>query len=205
VNTFFEYITLGFIVLLGAMSPGPDFVLVTKNSLSGSRRLGMITGLGVAAALLVHITYASLGMAFVLHESKLFYYIVRSLGSSYLCYLGVRMIMGRKKTFQEAQQPTGKLTEKKAFISGFLCNLLNVKASLFIIGIFTQIVGPHITLPTLILTATEIVSITFLWFALLSVILTHEAIKAFFLRYQPHINGTLGVLLIGFAFKMIFT
>jgi threonine/homoserine/homoserine lactone efflux protein len=192
-------------VLLGAMSPGPDFIVVTKNTLKGSRRLGIFTGLGVACALLVHILYASLGLAVIIHSSKIWYFIFKFTGSTYLAYLGVRLILEKKFPLEHKQETKRGLTDKTAFMSGFLCNLLNIKASLFIVGLFTQIVAPNISILNLAVIAFEITSITFLWFALLSVILTHEKINHLYMRIQRHINISMGVLLIGFSFKMVFS
>jgi len=203
----FEYLTLGLIVLLGAMSPGPDFVIVTKNSLAGSRRLGILTGLGVACALLVHITYTSLGLAVIIHESKVLYLIVKIVGAVYLTYLGIQMIRHRKATPSSEKKEHGhqKLTTKKAFFSGLLCNLLNPKASLFIMGLFTQVIEPNTSLRTLVLISFEIMVITFIWFAFLSYILTHEAFSQKFRAFQSHLNLIMGILLIGFAFRILFS
>ena len=50
--------TIAIISLLAAMSPGPDFAIVTKNCLSmRTFRAGFLTALGVASAVLIHVTY----------------------------------------------------------------------------------------------------------------------------------------------------
>lgn len=49
--------------LLGAISPGPDFVFVSQQALSQGKRIGLISSLGVALGLGVHILYSVLGMA----------------------------------------------------------------------------------------------------------------------------------------------
>ena len=45
-----EFITVISIHILGAMLPGPDFVLVTRNSLVFSRRSAILTALGIACS-----------------------------------------------------------------------------------------------------------------------------------------------------------
>lgn len=204
---FIEYATLGLIVLLGAMSPGPDFVIVTRNSLLGSRKLGILTGLGVSIALMIHILYTVLGLAFVIHESKVVYWIIKVIGAAYLAYIGLQLIRSRRTsaTPTQMEQNSPALTPKKALISGFLCNLLNIKASLFIMGLFTQVVEPSSSAKSLVFIAIEIFLITFCWFAFLSYILTKEAISEKFRRFQSHLNIAMGVLLIGFAFKILFS
>lgn len=199
----FEYFSIGLIILLGAMSPGPDFIIVTKNSLQGSRYLGILTSLGVCVALSIHVLYSSLGLAFLLHESKVAYLIVKMSGAAYLCYLGIQMIRQRNTPVsQENSKPSVQLTPGRAFASGFLTNLLNPKASLFIIGLFTQVVQPGTSSVGITVIGLEIVLITVVWFSLLSTILTHEKIRGQFNKFQSHLNLVMGVLLIGFAFKL---
>ena len=45
------------------MSPGPDFVFISQQALGQGRRIGLISSLGVALGLGVHIAYSVLGMA----------------------------------------------------------------------------------------------------------------------------------------------
>ena len=42
--------------LLAAISPGPDFIFVSQQTLSRGRKAGMICALGVALGLGIHIT-----------------------------------------------------------------------------------------------------------------------------------------------------
>lgn len=48
------FLAVAFTALLAAMSPGPDYVLVTRSALFHSRRAGYLTALGVTAGLAVH-------------------------------------------------------------------------------------------------------------------------------------------------------
>jgi threonine/homoserine/homoserine lactone efflux protein len=59
------------IQLLGVMSPGPDFAVVVRNSLIYTRRIGVLTAIGVSLGILVHLAYILLGleMLFVSAES----------------------------------------------------------------------------------------------------------------------------------------
>lgn len=201
--SWFEYLSIGLIILLGAMSPGPDFIIVTKNSLQGSRYLGILTSVGVCAALTIHVLYSSLGLAFLLHESKVAYFVVKIAGAVYLCYLGIQMIRQRNTVVShENSTPSVQLTPGRAFTAGFLTNLLNPKASLFIMGLFTQIVQPGTSSGAITIIGLEIVLIHIVWFSLLSTILTHEKIYVHFNKFQSHLNLGMGVLLIGFAFKL---
>ena len=68
--------TIAVISLLAAMSPGPDFIVVTKNSLSGSRGVGLCTALGVGLGILSHVTYSLIGIGFIISQSIILFAII---------------------------------------------------------------------------------------------------------------------------------
>ena len=139
---FFDCLSIALIALLGAMGPpGPDFAIVTRFALGGSLRAAILAALGVALAILVHVTYCALGIAILLSEISLLFRAIQIAGSLYLGYLGIQLLLPSKQG-----QLNGTLPHRQAFKEGFLCNLLNPKATLFIFGVFTQFVTPHMPL-----------------------------------------------------------
>ena len=82
-------------MLFAVMLPGPDFALVTKNTLLHSRRSGFFTSLGVSASNLVHITYCAFGLAIVIANSLLLFSIIKYIGAAYLIYLGLRSFLSK--------------------------------------------------------------------------------------------------------------
>ena len=76
-----KIISIGFIALLGAMSPGPDFAIVVKNCLRGKFREGFWTSLGVGAALMIHVSYCILGVAWVIYESPFVFHLIKYAGA----------------------------------------------------------------------------------------------------------------------------
>src|SRR5437764_15138958 len=77
------------ITALCMISPGPDMILVMRNTLTRDRHYGGLTALGVLTGNLVHIGYCVVGIALVLSRSPLAYNIVRIAGAIYLVYLGI--------------------------------------------------------------------------------------------------------------------
>ncbi|MEK6199972.1 MAG: LysE family transporter [Psychrobacter sp.] len=83
--------------LLAAASPGPDFVLVSQQTLAKGRRTGLICSLGITLGLAVHIIYSVLGLATVIAHSKPLLTAIKWLGGSYLIYLGWQGIQAKPK------------------------------------------------------------------------------------------------------------
>jgi threonine/homoserine/homoserine lactone efflux protein len=51
------------------VSPGPDMVLVLRNTLVGGRRAGLRTSTGILVGNLVHIAYCLLGIGMIISQS----------------------------------------------------------------------------------------------------------------------------------------
>ncbi|MED1567417.1 LysE family translocator [Bacillus paramycoides] len=138
------YVEVFFIGILAALSPGPDFVIVMKNSLGIGRKYGIATALGIASALIVHVAYTVLGFTIILEKWPVVFNIIKLLGAIYLLWLGWKGIRSKALTEtsndlhvqQSSNRPIGL-----GFREGFLCNLLNPKAPLFFLSIFSQFIG----------------------------------------------------------------
>ena len=81
--------------LLAAASPGPDFVLVSQQTLAKGRRTGLICSLGITLGLSIHIIYSVLGLATLIAHSQPLLTAIKWLGGSYLIYLGWQGIQAK--------------------------------------------------------------------------------------------------------------
>lgn len=194
----YELLTLALIALLGAMSPGPDFAIVARYAVTGCRKSAYLASLGIGLAILVHVTYCSLGVAVILSESKLLFRIVQIGGSLYLGYLGVCLFCKESSKFSKQAH------KKKALINGFLTNLLNPKATLFILSLYTQFIDPKTPMFFLLLYGVTIFLITLLWFFFLSFLMTHKKIVPYFTHFQKFLMKMMGIVLIILALTVVF-
>ena len=83
--------------LLAAASPGPDFVLVSQQTLAKGRRPGLICSVGITLGLSIHIIYSVLGLATLIAHSQPLLTAIKWLGGSYLIYLGWQGIQAKPK------------------------------------------------------------------------------------------------------------
>lgn len=203
-----QFATVAIAHLLAVMSPGPDFVVVSKNSLSHSRQIGTYTALGVALGISVHIFYSLLGIGFIIAKSILLFNIIKTLGALYLLYLGYKMI--RSKPYEDkaqekilTEEPKKDLTPMAAVKNGFLVNVLNPKATLFFLALFTQVIS--ITTPVFIklIYGAEMMTMTFVWFSIVSYIFSHSILRSKIFRFQHIVDRITGVVLIAIGLKVI--
>ncbi|AMN48487.1 LysE family transporter [Psychrobacter sp. P2G3] len=102
--------------LLAAASPGPDFVLVSQQTLAKGRRTGLICSLGITLGLAVHIIYSVLGLATVIAHSQPLLTAIKWLGGSYLIYLGWQGIQAKPKKPSDLAASTNAANSENAGI-----------------------------------------------------------------------------------------
>jgi threonine/homoserine/homoserine lactone efflux protein len=121
------------------LAPGPDTLLVLRNSLSAGRRRGLVTITGIVSGLLVWATIAAIGLAALLRASEVGYTIVRVAGATYLIAFGVRLIVNHrndtgKESIDRVPAPRSAKSTLSAYLSGLATNLLNPKVGIFFIS-----------------------------------------------------------------------
>lgn len=202
ISTFLIIASMHFLAMA---SPGPDFVLVTRNALLYPRKIAIFTALGIALGIVVHVTYCLLGLAVIILHSPFFFTALKYLGSAYLIYLGIKALLPEKKGISNSSRknvPASAVSARQALWQGFLCNALNPKAALFFLGLFTLAIKPTTLWWQQIFYASWMVTATFLWFSLLSVLITNPRIRAKLMRIQPGITKIMGILLIVFGVEL---
>ena len=199
-NELFAVISISLITII---TPGPDFVIVTRNSLSHSRRSGIFTALGVSSAVWVHIFYTLAGIGLILSRSIILFSIVKLFGAAYLIFLGVSCIKNHS-SLEDGDflvKKTG-VSDFQSFKMGFMNNTLNPKATLFFLSLFTQLVSPATPLVIQVLYG-AIVSLSCLfWFSLVAVFLNRADIKKGFLKIQKYVEKFMGTILVFFGIKV---
>ncbi|HYV33846.1 MAG TPA: LysE family transporter, partial [Candidatus Limnocylindria bacterium] len=86
--------------------------------------------------------------------------------------------------------------------NGFLTNALNPKATLFFLALFTQVIHTSTPLGIKILYGAEMSTMTFVWFAFVAVVLSHQKIKKPFVKVQHYVERTMGAVLILLGIKV---
>ncbi len=198
--------TVALLNLLAAVSPGPDFVMTVRNSLVYSRRSGIYTSLGISMALGIHLFYCAAGIGFLISKSVILFSIIKFLGAGYLIYMGIGSITAKGSKIDVTEAHAGNdLTRLQAFRMGFLTNVLNPKATLFFLSLFTFVIGNSTPVYIIITISAIIIFTAFTWFTIVSIFLAQQKVQRVFLKYEQGINRTLGGFLIFLGIKVALT
>lgn len=201
-----EYLFFLGVHMLALISPGPDFLIVSRHALK-ARRLGVITGFGIATGLLFHITYCILGLGFIIAESPMTFMVIKYTGAAYLSFIGLRAVWHTLPSAQTSQSAAGPgtnrpvrrhvdITERRAFGTGVLTNILNPKCAVFTISLFASTVTTETSIATQVFYGANMIASTLVWFSLVSVCFSTGRVQRFFTRWSTVIDRSFGCLLV---------
>ncbi|MGE9551003.1 LysE family translocator [Erwinia amylovora] len=191
------------IAALGMLSPGPDFFLIIKNAARYRRSAALMTALGVNCAVATHMTYCVAGLAVVITTTPWLFMLLKYAGAAYLIYVGVQALLSRsnsKMNLSNIKPETASL--KKAFLQGYLCNLLNPKATLFFLAMFTQVLNVNSGLGEKIWYAGIILGLSSLWWPMLVFLIQSAPVRRGLAKAQKLIDKLLGGVLIALGIKV---
>jgi len=200
---FLEVLLFG---LVAGMSPGPDFFVVTRNSIAYGKRIGIASAIGVASALVFHATYSILGLTVIMVNYHFLFVLIQLSGAAYLAYLGIISVVAsfqKKPTSETDSADTiGSKSLGTGFLNGLLCNLLNPKAYLFFLSIFSQFMSPTTPMWVEWIYAFEVVAVIGLWFTALAILISTKGFKSLYWKFEKWIDRTFGGVLLFFAVKI---
>ena len=184
--------------LLAAASPGPDFVLVSQQTLSNGKRAGLLCSIGIALGLSVHILYSAFGLAAVIANSSSALWLIKLLGGSYLIYLGINGLRAKARS-GEATTAVANQTALKTIGLGFLCNALNPQAPIYFISLFTIVLSQNTPAEHLLIYGIWMMVLQFAWFSFLTLLLSRPMVTDRFQALGHWIDRVAGgaMLLLG--------
>jgi len=200
------YVQVMIVALRAGMSPGPDFFLVMKNSLGYGRRAGIASAIGIAAALAVHASYTVVGLALIIQHYRWLFAAIQVFGALYLAYLGISTIVStfRKKAEARANAPEsiGSKSFRQGFMNGFLCNILNPKAFVFFLSIFSQFLTRDSSKLVELVYGIEVVTVIGAWFVLVATLASIASFRTLYRKIEKWLERFFGCVLLFFAVRI---
>ncbi|NQY42125.1 MAG: LysE family transporter [Legionellales bacterium] len=206
----FYMVTLVQIILLNLValvSPGPDFAVVAHNSLAYGRRIGIVTALGITLGEFIHLSYIVLGFGSIIKNHFWLLAIIKILGCLYLVTLGLKMVFSRsnKNQISDNDSDVKILSTTTAIFRGALTNILNPKAILFFLSIFSVVVDVDTPMSIMSIYGLAILLTTFFWFGFVAVFFSTKKINRKITSIKYWINKITGSMLILLSIKLALT
>lgn len=198
---------IGLALLLGAASPGPSFVLVSRMAIARSRRDGLFAAVGMGVGGFIFAMASFLGLSGFLLSVPSAYWVLKVAGGTYLIYLGVSAWLNSKNPVTDnAGEPTDERSVPlNSFLTSLATQLSNPKTLIVYTGVFATFLPANPEAYFGFVLCTMVFAIEFGWYAFVVLVLSTSAPRMLYLHYKKFIDRASGAVLGALGLKLIFS
>jgi threonine/homoserine/homoserine lactone efflux protein len=196
---------LGFAVVL-ILIPGPDFAVVTKNTLMGGRRRGRWTALGVCSSNAVQGVAATAGLSAIIVRAQPLFEAVKWAGVCYLAFLGVQALRSAVRgEYAVPDDEDGSTPGTRAALGwrqGFLSNITNPKVVVFYLAVLPQFLKPGAGVGWLLVFAVSHALLSLLYLLAVTAGIARVRTLLSRRRVRRAMDAAVGAVLLGFSVRL---
>ena len=194
-----SFIGMSFVCAMGAISPGPSLAVVLRNTISGGRTRGIMTGIGHGLGFGIYAFVAVMGLSSVLLANEQIFYLLQSASALVFIWLAINMI-NQKKSISTKENKHGVY---RGFFEGFMIAFLNPKILVFLVAVFSQFIDPNINNYGRLIMAMMAGIIDTSWYVFVATVLAGTTIVDKFRANSLIIDRSIGMVLLMFAIFLI--
>jgi threonine/homoserine/homoserine lactone efflux protein len=190
---------------LGAISPGPSFVMVARTAVASSRINALIAALGMGCGGVIFATAALLGLQALLNAVPWLYLTIKMLGGAYLAFLGYKIWRGAEQPLILVQASNTEATSStgRSFFLGLATQLSNPKTAVVYTSVFAALLPPDVPLQIVLIVPVIVFCVEAGWYSIVALALSAAKPRAAYLRYKTAIDRTTGGVLAFLGVKLI--
>lgn len=190
--------------MLGAISPGPTFIYVAKNSIAISRQHGLFTALGTGTGAAVFGLLAVMGLQAVLLAVPSAYLALKICGGLYLLWLAYKIIKHAKEPMDSTDTAVQPMSYKQAYRLGLITQMSNPKIAIILASVFTALLPKDIPTYFYIVLPVLCFFIDAGWYSLVAVALSAEGPRKVYLKSKAIFDRIAGGVMTLLGLKLIF-
>jgi threonine efflux protein len=190
--------------LAAVVSPGPNFLVISRLALSRSRRSAIGATFGIAIGSLIYAALTMFGLSVLILRFAWLGDIIRIVGGAYLVWLGIQAWRARPEDLHPAA--TGAARDVPSLLGGlrvgFLTEITNPKAIAFFLGLFAAAVPAATPLwaKLALLSAGGVMELA--WYMAMSLALSSGPMRAGYQKFRRTADRVIGTLLIAVGLKV---
>jgi threonine/homoserine/homoserine lactone efflux protein len=191
-------------LLIGAISPGPSFVLVARIAIGRSRRDGLAAALAMGVGGVILGGLALLGLRTLLMQAGWLYLALKVVGGLYLLYLGVKLWRGASEPIAIAQTGDGAGSRPaRSFAVALATQLSNPKAAVIYGSIFAALLPAHPPLWMCLALPPLILLVEAGWYVVVALAFSSARPRAAYLRSKRWIDRLAGSVMGALGLRLI--
>lgn len=184
--------------LVAVVTPGPNVLLITGAALDASRKIAAWTVGGVLVGTAMWGAAGYFGVGLLFSSAPWVYLGLKLAGGAYIVYLGARLLLKKPSVLAEPLV-VGRRSGWRAFRRGLTTQLSNPKSGAFVATIFAATMPREAPLSAGLVAILTMVTISGLWYGLLSWSFGLAAIRARYMRARRAIERVTGALFVAFG------
>jgi threonine/homoserine/homoserine lactone efflux protein len=192
-------------VTVGAISPGPSFVMVARTAIASSRADGLAAALGMGIGAMLFSMAALLGLNALFAVVPWLYLSIKILGGAYLIYLGAKIYRGAKRPIivPGSAMPSVASNTARSFWLGLSTQLSNPKTAIVYTSIFAALLPHDVSLPLTLMLPLIVLLIESSWYAIVALALSSASPRDAYLRYKIWVDRIAGGVMVLLGLKLI--
>ncbi len=205
-QTYMSVVAIAGALVAGAMSPGPSFLFVARNSIALSRQHGFATALGMGLGSLIFTVLALLGLQALFIAVPVAFWTLKVLGGLYLIYLAYKTLRSaRQPLTQELNTEIAQMSLRKTVTFGLLTQLSNPKTAIVFTSVYSALLPQHIPPVFYLIIPLIAFCIDAGWYLIVAFVLSSESPRKAYLRFKTLFDSAAGCVMGLLGLKLIFS
>jgi threonine/homoserine/homoserine lactone efflux protein len=196
------WFVIGAVCATGAVSPGPSLAVVIKNTVSGGRSLGIVTGIGHGIGVGIYSFGAVVGISALVASTPGLQRGIELGGALFLFWMAVQTARHAGKA--QLNTEAGDDHARQGFVEGFMVSFLNPKIAVF----FLALLGSFLPVEATVLERGGVAALAMVidagWYVFAAVLLAGTGAAAWLGRHGMWVDRCLAAVLFVAASALVF-
>lgn len=193
-------------IAVGAMSPGPSFLMVARTAVASPRSVGLAAAAGMGVGGITFAIAALAGLHAVFAAVPNLFLALKALGGMYLIYLGYRIWKGAATPLpiqSETCTSDSQSDALRTFLMATVTQLSNPKAAIIYASVFAGFLPPNFSLSLAVGTVVTLFIIEAGWYTLVALALSSSRPRAAYLQFKTGIDRCAGGVMSLLGIKLV--
>jgi len=197
------FISIMAALVIGAMSPGPSFVVVSRIAISRSRLDGLAAALGMGAGGVVFAVLALAGLTALLAQFEWLYVLLKVAGGAYLVYIAINIWRSAGQPLEVSDTVAGNRAPMRSFMAALLTQLSNPKTIIVYASIFAALLPRTVPLGLVVALPLGVFAVEAGWYAIVALAFSARHPRLIYLAAKRWIDRTAGAVMAGLGLRLI--
>lgn len=197
------FLSIAAALSIGAMSPGPSFVMVSRIAVSRSRRDGLAAALGMGLGGVVFSILALAGLTALLSQFEWLYLALKVAGGIYLIYIAFRIWRGASDPLDMGETALGTCAVGRSFMSAFLTQISNPKTIVVYASIFAALLPQSIPIGLIVAIPIGVFAVEAGWYTIVAYAFSARHPRRVYLSAKAWIDRLAGTVMAGLGLQLV--